>query len=299
MLVTKRMSPYSVSILKDTNKVIGSTHDNFSSLRPGSYIKIDREDILYPVTQTQSIFYSKPFENKKNREIIINDYCGLLLQKGDAMRIFYDRFGLDTIVRISNAGKSYDEGEIVTIRGGIPSINNIDAQIYPTRLLINVVNPEGGIVMLSKTPSNENGDYIEPPGDDIELISGKRGKGATIRCQYKTIDTPSVITRTIENITYTDGKTTILLDYSIDPNISKGTLSLEKWEAHLGYNYIGENKNSVPYEVFRDFTPNVNLPLLLKNSRSTELLYNQSMFTLDQEITNLKREIAELKSKIT
>lgn len=299
MLSTKKQSLYCISILKNTNRVIGSTYDNFSSLRQGSFIRIENEDILYPITKTQSIFYSKQFVNNKNREIIINDYCGILLQKGDSIRIFYDRFSLDTIVKIVDAGKGYSEGDILTAKGGIPSINNMDGQIYPTRFIVNVVNPEGGIVMLSKTEYNENGEYIEPPTDDIELISDKNGKGAKIRCQYKTIDSTSFINRTISDISYSDGKTRIILDYSIDPNISNGTISLEKWEAHIAYNYLGESKNHVPYEIFRDFTPNIGLPLLLKNSRSTELLYNQSMLSIDSELHNLKKEIEFLKSKIT
>ncbi len=298
MLITKKASLYSISILNGTNKVVGSTHDNFSNLRPGSYIRVNNEDTLYPITQTQSIFYSKPFTNNKNREIIIDDYCGILLQKGDAIKIFYDRFCLDTIVKISECGKGYTEGEIVTAKGGIPSINNMDGQVYPTRFIVNVVNPEGGIVMLSKTTNSEDGDYIEQPSGDIELTGGKGGHGAKIVCNYKTINSTLFINRTIREISYNNGKTNIILDYSIDPNISKGILSLEKWEAHLAYNYLGDNKVCVPYETFKDFTPNIGLPLLLKNSRSTELLFNQGMLSIDKEINELKQAIAELQAKI-
>jgi hypothetical protein len=299
MLITQKPSLYHVSVLKDTNKVVGSTYDNFSAIRPGSFIRIENGQVLYPITKTQSIFYSKPFINNKNREIIISDYCGIFIQKGDNIKIFYNRYELDSILSITSAGKGYNEGEIVTISGGVPSVNNIDGQVYPTRLVINIVNPEGGIVSLSKTDSNENGDYINTPVGDLELIGSKNGKNAQIRCQFKIIPSSLSIDRTVREISYQDGKTKIILDYSIDPNITNGNLSLEKWEAHLAYPFIGESRNNVPYEIFKDFTPNLNLPLLLKNSRSNELLYNQGMFLIDAEISSLRKTVEELKSKLT
>ena len=91
----------------------------------------------------------------------------------------------------------------------------------------------------------------------------------------------------------------IKLDYSVPYGAKVGKLSVEKWEIELSSKYLENTKYCIDYKIIKDLTSNIKLPLLIKNSLSTDVIYNKSMNIIDVEISFLKNEISSLKEKLS
>ncbi|MDO8609353.1 MAG: hypothetical protein Q7R95_02305 [bacterium] len=280
---------FSISILQNTNRIIGSTEDNFGGIRAGTYIKIGTDDNLYSIYNTKKTFYIKEFEIIDSRKILIKENININLQKEDTINILYDEYELNSVLNISQKGKHYNTNDIITIKNGELSIDMLNGIGYPTKLSIEETNEFGEI---KRVGLKDKGKYIIAPNNPCEITNeGGMGIGAILELSYKIIDNRSLLKRIIKQIEFQENKTILYLDYSLPQGIKSGKLSAEKWEIILRENYLGANKVNEFYQIYKDFTPYLNIPLMLKNSESAHVIFNQAMLKIEQEIKGIKDKL--------
>jgi len=288
MLITSanKQSPFAVSILKNSNRLVSSSQDNFGGLRPGSFIKIGNSAILYQISETKKFFLLKDFSAKDSREIIINSDLGINIQQEDNIKIIFDEYELDSVVNIIKKGKFYGQGEEFSVPGGELSIDLKSGTGTPTRLKIEEISSNGGIERISLVDA---GKYIVPPSNKIEVLGN--GTGAEIELKFSPKGNSSIVERVIKGIQRGENTTTLLLDYSLPLGVKKGKINIEKWELYLVNNYLEESSYGVKYEIYKDFTPNIKLPLALKNNSSPHLIFNHAIQIIDAEIQAIKEKL--------
>lgn len=278
---------YSVSIENDTNKVISSSDDKFIGINIGTLIKIEGDSLLHTIQDRQSFFYIKDFDMNGSKNLIISEDVGIYLQKSDSLKITYKEYEAKFIINIKNGGQGYMVGQDIYPKGGIL---NIDIKTgIPLRTCLNIqeVDSNGSIKSLSL---KESGKYLSPP-DNISELDCVRGEKAEIEIKYLELSNRTFVERSIENIYFSDGKTIIVLNYALPSNLKQGKLSVEKNTLILSENYTGPTKRNLIYQICKDFTPNIKLPLLLKNSLSPDIAYNKACLIIDKEITEIKKRL--------
>ena len=292
-MIIHRPSAFSASILKDTNRLISSSEDNFGGIRNGSYLKIGDNDFLYSVIKTNSFFYLKDVEILDNKTLKIDSHTGADLQLEDNVKISFKEYELNSILSITNPGINYNEKDILNVTGGELTIDVSEGIGYPTKLIVEKIDDKGSILRLGL---KEKGKYLIPPEEKIKLHGGL-GDKAEVELEYDVINKRHILERVIKNIVFNqkDDSTILTLDYSLPVGIKEGKLSVEKWEILLSSDYIQNSQLNIEYKLFKDFTEHINLPLVAKNSLSQDLIINQAFNKLDIIIYNLQKEIEELK----
>lgn len=284
-----------ISILNGTNRAISSSEDDWSILSGGEYIKIGGDsNVFYEILDVKSFFYIKDFEvGNNNSEIIIKGNTGIDLLKGDTLDISYKEKELSHIIEIVSAGFGYKVGDILTIIGGDVSKNTRDNTTTETLFEVKQVNESGGVVSINCI---KNGKYINME-NGIFNVSSSNGKECRLKLEYKLLTDRQIISREITHIQQDTQNTRVLLNYPLFSGIKEGKISCQKWELFLTNNYNGDTKIETGYNVFRDFTPNLNIPLIAKNSPSQEILYKKAMEIIDFEVQEIKNRLDKLENK--
>lgn len=285
------MSKLTVSVLKDTNRIVASSEAELGAVRPGSYIRLGTDKNFYIINKTQKIYFIKDFEVIAPNAIKINSDVGINLLQGDTLTLSYKEYELKTLLSIENSGVGYRVGDILIPNEGIPSYDPKLDQEFVTKFRVEAVDTKGGILSLSFV---QKGKYVEKPKSVFELRGGS-GANASICCEYSLIDNRSFVEQEIDIIDSSEHvSATIRLMFPLPRGVKNGKLSIEKWEMYLNSNYLEESKFNSKYEITRDFTPILNLPLMTDGSFSTKIIYNQSMQSLENEIVSLREQVAKL-----
>lgn len=287
MVINNMNYKYTISIKNNTNKIIGSSEDKFSGINIGNLIKLENDPKLYEVSNRESFLYIKDFVSNDSKIIEINDDLEMNLQKNDTIKITFKEYEAKFIVNIINKGKGYTIGNKINTKGGILSFDVSIGTGQPTTLEVVESNNEGGVEKLNII---EHGKYITYPASPIETY-GNRGEGLVLDIKYLELSNRSFLERIIMDIYLKEGKTYIVLDYSLPLNLTYGKLSVNKTAVLLSSNYMGETQRNINYETFTHFTPNIRLPMLLKNSMSQEVIFNKACLILDEEIGKIKRQL--------
>ena len=274
---------YTLSILNNTNRAVSHSECDWRALREGSLCIIDKDNVFYTVAKSESFLYKKPFELVSPNRINIKENVSINLQETDTVKISYKEYELLTLISINNGGKDYKIGQKVSISGGIPSINIQDNSPKESIFLITQVSPNGEIEKLELT---EKGQYIIPP-DKLSGVKSNNGEGAILDIEYKTTELDKEIERTVTKIENNNLESFITFNYSLPTGIKYGVLSCKKYQFYLSSNYVGNSKFGVNYQILRDATPNFNLPLLVKNSVSSELIINEALKIIDSKMKEL------------
>ena len=278
---------FTISVLKNTNKLICSSEDNLSHVREGSFIKIGNDNLIYTISKVNKVFFIKDFEIKSQRLIVINDDIGIKLQKGDTIKISYKEYELNNILEIKKSGKLYVLNEILKIKNGEPVIDLSTGLSDRTELIVERINESGGV---SELGLKNAGKYIIPPDGDCQVFS-ERGEDCILSLEYKLSDSRTTLERKIEEINISDNKTYLRLNYSLPEGVSNGKLSTEKWEITLQSNYIEDTKVNINYQIYKDFTPYLHIPLMVKNSQSADVIYNKGMSIIEEQIVKIKKHL--------
>lgn len=293
--INRNNNSFTVSIESETNRVVGGSESNFGGIREGTFIKLGEDSNLYSIAKINKIFYVKSFDVFDSKNIIINDDIGINLSREDCLKISYSEFELQTILSYKNSGRNYVIGDILITSGGDLSIDIQNGFGYPTKFEVTQVNPGNGAI--ENLSLKHGGIFIIPPKNPVTLIGGK-GEDALIELKYSEIANKSILERVIKSINIHENKTRVLLDYSLPNSLKSGGLSCEKWELILQNNYIGETQKSINYQIYKDFSPNLGLTMLAKNSNSLEIIINNNSNKIDSAVYLLQQKIKELENKI-
>lgn len=284
-------STNTISVKQNTSKIISSSEDFWGGIGNGCYIKIGESDILYPILKSSKIFYLKDFEVVNSKQIKIKEDIGIDLQLNDIINIIIDEFELNSLTNIVDSGRFFKVDDTLTITGGEVSIDISTGISRPTKFKIEEVGPLGEIIKLSCI---DYGLYISPP-KEYSFVTNGNGVNAKLNLVFHQVSNKKIIKRTIKEILINTLESLIKLDYSLPPGLSDGKLSLEKWEIQLSSLYLENTKINTNYKIIKDFTPNIKLPLMVKNTLSADIVYNNSVQIIDNEIALLKQEINKLK----
>jgi len=279
-----------ISVIKDTNRVVACSDIDMSVVRPGSFFRAGNDSVFYTVLKSSKFFFIEDFKVISRSQIQINKNIGIDLLRGDTLKLSYKEYTCDTLVEIKNGGGGYKIGDEITPNGGSLSIDITTGYGVPAVFRVEDVNEKGTI---TKVSMKDAGRYIIAPHPIAELNGGE-GRGAVFEMIFSLLSNRALIEREVSTITFEGGVTNIFFDYSLPANVTEGKLSVEKYELILTSPYLGDTKISESFDLSRDFTAHLKLPLLVKNSFSREQLINQAFNILDNRIAALEAKIKEL-----
>ncbi len=279
---------FTVSAQNGSNRVISSSEEKFNGFREGSLIKIKDDSNLYTVLNKENSFLIKDFKVLENRTIFINEDIGVNLQRGDILKITYKEYELLMVLSILNNGKDYNIGDDLFINDGDAIIDILTGNKHLTILTVLEVNEKGGI---KKLGVKSKGKYLIPPKNKTNLINENGICEAIVETKYIEIDNATIIERVVSNINIKDNKSYIMLDYSLTPNLKEGKFSVEKCLLTLSCNYSGETGTNLEYKIYYNFTPNLNIPLMVQNSQSSWIIFNKAMQILDSRLREIEEKI--------
>ena len=272
---------YTASILKDTNRLVASSQADWGTLRDGSYILLEGDDHFYKAVGTDNFFYVKDVEVRSEDTLFINDNTGVKITLNDILT-FTTKYYHVKSAKVILTGNGYSKGDLLHVKGGVCSHNSLDGIDIPAELEVADTGSQGEIKALTvRNP----GKYIELPSE-CEL-SGMSGNGVRAKLKVDVMDERMIEERSVKNITIKDDETTITLSHALPPRVKRGKISINKWEILLNVNYPGENKINTRYQVIRDFTPNLNLPLMRGDLYKNETVFNEAVSSLDEKIKKI------------
>ncbi len=278
---------YTLSILNNTNRAVSHSECDWRALRDGSLCVIDNDNVFYTVAKTEPFLYKKSFELVSPNRINIKENVSIDLQETDTVKISYKEYELLTLISIKNGGKDYKLGEKISIPTGIPSINIQDNTPKETIFLITQINPNGGLERLELL---DKGQYIIPP-EKLSPIKSNNGEGGILDVEYKTRELDKEIERVVTKVENNNLESFVTFNFPLPSGVKYGVLSCKKYQFYLNSNYVGESKIGKNYKILRDATPNFNIPLLVKNSLSSELIINEAFKIIDYKLKELSDKI--------
>ena len=279
---------HSVSVLKGTNKIIACSKVDWSPVKTGSIIAIDGDKDFYKIIEKDKSSYYKDVEVLNSSQLKVTGHTGQNLSINDSITFTNDEYEAESVV-INSAGEGYHEGDIILPQGGKLRYNSIDEIDQFVMLEVESTNEDGGVEELSIKSA---GAYNVSPSKTS--IKGGQGNGLKISVVYKHKDKRTTEDRSISEIEYKEDHTVIYLSHELPPRVQRGSISATKWEVYISAPYLGENKYDVGYEIYKDFTPNLNIPVIRGNMAANYMLYNEGMMIIDKKIKELEDKINSL-----
>jgi len=289
-----RVRGNSISIAKGDNIAYATYEPSISAVKDGSFLRFESENCFYVIQCKESTEFLHDFEVIGDSSVIVKEDLSGKIHCSDIVDLVFREYELDIVVAIVNAGSGYAVGDVLTVRGGKPSLNVSDGLYNAIQIVLNGVK-DGGV---SRIGVKNRGKYIEPPLSEVELEGGK-GKDAKFELAYKPLNAVTKVKRTVRGIEIKNSETIIQLDSLIPPFITMGKLIYNKWLFYLATPYLSDTKVGVGFSVSRDFTPNLNIPLMASDSFTTDVVYNKAIHMLEDEILKLNKRIDHLNNELT
>tara|TARA_Y100000310_G_scaffold343188_2_gene449710 strand:+ start:717 stop:1592 length:876 start_codon:yes stop_codon:yes gene_type:complete len=283
-IMKRKKYGYTVSTTQGFNKVTACAKAAWGTLKNGSFIAIDDDDVFYRVINKNKFLYAKNVEViDGGNKLKINENIGSMLGSDDDLTFTNKEYKITT-ASISEGGAGYLEGDVLRVEGGVCKYNSLDEIDYPLKLTVTEVDENGSILALELT---DGGLYYVTPESSCSTLSGS-GSDAVVSLTSELLDVSTIEGRAIIMVELFDDHTIVYLNHALPPRMVSGEIKVEKWELTLDNEYTNENKVNVPYEVIKDFTPNYDLPLIYGNLSSSHLLYNEAMTLIDQKLKALE-----------
>lgn len=284
---------FTVSILKDTNRVVANSNINWAGIKNGSYIKFKNIPALFTIYETRNLLIFKDFSLVNNRTIQINQDIGIDIQKDDELKIIYKEYELVSVFGISNAGTGYRKGDKIKLNNDCPSIDLSTGLTNHTTLEITATNQDGGVTALSII---SKGRYLIRPSVNLTGCIGGTGNNLLLETLFTEVDVQKPIEKRVEFIE-NNVPCILYLDSPLPIGVKEGRVSLSKWELLINQS-INNNLINSEFDIVQDFTQYLRLPLLAQNSLSRDVLLNQSLNILDDEIKRLKEAVANINNRL-
>lgn len=281
---------YTVNINNSSNEVISHSESDWSTIKNNSLITIDNDGIFYTIGKIEQLNLIQDFITQ-DKNIILNGNYEYYFIENDVLTISYKEYETLAINSILNKGNNYKKGDILTLNGGILSVDVIDNTSQPCLFEVEEIDGNGSV---HKLKILNKGIYLVFPNKQNKLTGGN-GQNIEVQVQEHLINNRKILERQVMSAKNVGTQTVIELNYNLPVAIIEGELSINKFIAKLTSNYVGNNKRNVSYSISRDYTPELNLPLVLKGSNKLEECYNHSMIQIDAKIRELKELINSIK----
>ena len=274
---------YTASILKGSNRLIASSHADWSSLKKGSFIIFDEDDNFYKVINKEKFFYIKDFSVIQSNIVCIKGNTDINLSLNDQISLTFKEYEA-TALSITNGGSGgYAKGDVVEIHDGNYKTSPYDGFPCMTKVSIDKIGANGEVTEAS---ISSPGVYYTAPEETITTDGG-----LVLNLTYGVTEKRTIEERNISQIGF-DGKNTIIqLNSNLPPKLNAGKLSVDKWEVTLNINYMEKNKINSLYRVLVDFTPNLNMPLMRGDLKQNTSIYNEAIVEIDNQIKKIWDEL--------
>jgi hypothetical protein len=275
---------YSLCAANGSNKVIACSKADWGPVRDGSYILIHQDTQFYRVIGKSRFIYQKEVAVLSGgTQLKVNEPVGTMLGVDDDISFSHNEYNIIS-AEIDSGGEGYKVGDSLTPEGGAYKYNSIDQIDVPSSITVKSVNGSGAITSVALT---SGGKYNVAPDNSCSVSSGS-GEGATLNITSKMADIIHVEDRTITSIEKNQDNTIIQINHALPPRVESGMIKANKWELLLNIDYAGENKDSVNYQIIKDFTPHNNIPLINADMGSNHIAYNEAVSIIDQKIKDLE-----------
>lgn len=275
------------SIKNKSNRLISVGDSDWSFFRKGTEIRFQNENELYCVIDSSKFMAIKDFSAVNQNTLKIAGNSDLEFSEGDTVKVTYKKYGISNVFKISNPGNGYKAGDILFVVSDCYEKNPITNEDYLCRIKVEKVSDRGEILSVSIL---EQGNFISEP-NDILVVGGGSGKGSTMHFSKFLYDNRNIEERSIKSINNISNACLINLEYPINKSISSGKISIEKWEARISTEYLGETKINKQFQLYRDYTANFGLHLMAPNSPSAHICYNSAMKKIDQKLKDIEDQI--------
>jgi hypothetical protein len=274
---------YTASVAKGSNKVVACTKANWNAVQDNSFIIIGNDSRFYNVIDKKKFIYQKDVTVLNEAQLKVDDIVSDVINVDDDVSFLYTEYSVSAI-EIVNGGSGYSSGDILTLKGGVLKFNSIDEINSPASIKVVEVNDTGGLSSIELT---SGGLYSALTEGEYDLESGA-GAGGKIKITPSTSDITSIEERTVTSIDINPDSTIISLNSNLPQRLTNGVVKVEKWELTLDKKYQDASKNSVDYDIVKDFTPHNNIPLIRSDLNSSHVLYNEAVAIIDQKIKDLE-----------
>lgn len=257
-------------------------------MRANSYFRFTNDTQFYPIGSIKPVMlvYDYVVDGK---DLIINEDVGINLFHGDTLTVSYKEFEILSLIQITKAGTGYRKGDSIAAAGQA-SVDVDTGFSLGSNFGVKEVGPNGEVTAIEMISP---GLYITI--NPANQFTGGNGSGFEALLDVKATTQRKLVERMLEQ-TVTDGsKTRLIIQPKMPDGVTEGKVSVEKWEMLLTSNYVGPTIIGSTYEVGRDFTPNVGLPLMPSYPVNPSPAYNLAMTILDRKIAELQSQIDALK----
>jgi|LULG01.1.fsa_nt_gb hypothetical protein len=292
-ITVRKKYGYTASVIQGSDKITACAKADWSNIRDNSFILIDGDKVFYQIIDKRKYTYKTSVSVVNDTQIKIHDNVGTTLGTDDDISFRSPEYNVST-VNVNDGGDGYVIGDILKPEGGVCKYNSLDEIDITAEFEVTEVNNSGKVLSLKLV--NE-GKYNIAPSDSCALWGGS-GSGASCTISTSLSNTISSEERGVSLVELSDNETIIHLNHPLPPKIESGEIEVNKWELTINRNYVGESKLSAGYDIIKDFTPNLDLPLLHKEIIMSHLLYNESVIKIDEKIKNLENEIESLKGQL-
>jgi hypothetical protein len=292
-IMLRKKYGYTISATKGSNKIIACSKADWSPVKTGSFIVVGNDDHFYKIVDKNQFSFSKEvFVLPSSDQLKVNG-TDVNLSINDAISFTSNEYKISEVsIEEGEGGSGYKKGDLLIPSGGVYKFYSIDGVDRKAELEVTSVGPGGEITHVK---IKSGGAYSIPVEENSDFTGGS-GEGAKLSFISSPKGTKIIEERTITNTKEEEGCTILYLDHPIPPRVKTGTITVKKWEISLATSYSGETKIDINYEILKDFTPNLELPLIRGDINSGYLLYNESISILDEKITELENRIKELES---
>lgn len=287
---------YHASIVNGTNRIVGESHNDWNTVREGSYVKFQQDPTYFTVSNKKEFFFISSFEGDGvSPNLVLDTDCGIDILKGDSVTITYKESEALNFSSMEMPGESYLEGDILEVAGGDHSVGILDNMRQPAIFRVDSVDDNGGIKSIS---IQERGKYLSPPSELITLIRGN-GHGAKARISWTESPQRQSVEKEIEKVhTDDNGVSTLTLNYPLPNGVKKGKVSVKKWELHISTPYNCGSKLGAVCNITRDFSPHFQLPLMSDNQHpwllNQEVAHNSAISKMDVILKEMMDRIEKL-----
>lgn len=278
---------------KGDNVAYATYENSLAAVKDGSFLRFEGENCFYVVQRKESTTFLHDFTVVGANIIRINENLDGKIHSFDKLTLSFREQELDIVIGIVNAGAGYAIGDVLTVQGGKPSLDVVNGVYNATQIVVNGVK-EGQI---SRIGVKSRGKYIEVPPPEV-LLGGGKGKNAKFEISYRPLQNVTQLNREVLEVRLENSQTLVILDSNLPSYITCGKISFDKWLFYLATPYISESRRGVGFSVTRDFTPAFNIPLMVPDSITSDVVYNKGIVILEEEILKLNRRIDELSARI-
>jgi hypothetical protein len=280
---------HTVSVIQGTNKIVACSKSDWSMVKEGSFIVIDQDENYYKVSEKRQFSLNKEVVLLNSTRLKTTGHTGTDLSLDDSISFVNNEYFISNVV-VSEGGKNYAKGQVLTLDGGVCKFNTIDGIDVPAEFEVEEVGEDGEVTDIK---IKNAGIYVEL-STQIYKCTGGTGEGVELSINSSLSDNRSLEERTITDIQYKDGYTEIHINQALPPKTKSGNISVKKWEILLDSEYLSHSKYNAAYEIIKDFTPHLKMPIIRGDLSSGHLLYNESITLLDKKIKELEEKIDEL-----